>query len=168
MYSSSAAKVQEGGRGRRRLSNLVVLILCVLRFCIDGRNSLAMKKEKGRASQTEHGTRQALESFGTVSFCYLGLVCQLGLLFHLLRFHLFISQISRPTSIGGRFELGVPILVTRCLTTIYTNKLCTCAVETENGISTIVIHKNARHNSLRDVFSWDCHQSYKISHQTKC
>ena len=50
------------------------LIPCGLRFCTDSTNSLEMKKEeKGQASQTEHSTRQALESFGTVSFCYLGL-----------------------------------------------------------------------------------------------
>ena len=37
---------------------LVVLLPCGLRFCTDGTNSHVMKKEeKGRASQTEHGTR---------------------------------------------------------------------------------------------------------------
>ena len=40
------------------------------------------------------------KSFGTAFFCYLGLVWQVGLLFHLLRFHLFISQISRRTPRG--------------------------------------------------------------------
>ena len=37
-------------------------------FSTDGMNSLVKKRKRGRASQTEHATRQALKSFGTVSF----------------------------------------------------------------------------------------------------
>ena len=74
VYSSSAAEVQEGGRDQGgEGEKLVVLIPRGLGFCTDGTNSLVEKEERGRASQTEHSTRQALESFGTVSFCYLGL-----------------------------------------------------------------------------------------------